>query len=257
MTGNVVRITEDLQGFGTQPFEGPLDLLLYLVQQDEIDVYDIPIAQITHQYLAYLEAMQEFDLEIAGEFILMASTLIRIKTQMLLPRPEEEREEFEDPRSELVKALLEYRQFKQAAQELEKRGQVWLRRYCSGGDGIEPEVDYVLNKVDVTALMIAFGEVLLRAKEERVHHIEHEEIPIEARIEHVIRLLEQHGGVEFRQLFEDDFRRHVVLVTFMAILELARLGQISIRQVQLLGKIWIYPVALNLDNALRYYEERS
>lgn len=255
MIGNFVNIAEDMQGYGTQPFEGPLDLLLYLIQQDEIDIYDIPIAQITQQYLAYLEAMKELDLEVAGEFILMASTLIRIKAQMLLPRPEEEANEFDDPRSELVKALLEYKQYKQAAEELEKRGEIWLQRFAPGGtQPIEMEVEYILNQVDVTALMVAFGEVLLRAKEDKFHHVEHEEIPIEDRIKHIVYLLQNGNGAEFSELFADDPRRHVILVTFMAILELAKLGQISVKQTAVFGKIWVYPVALNLTKAIEISE---
>ncbi len=251
MIGNFVNIAEDLRGYGTQPFEGPLDLLLYLIQQDEIDIYDIPIAQITQQYLAYLEAMKELDLEVAGEFILMASTLIRIKAQMLLPRPEEETDEFEDPRSELVKALLEYKQYKQAAEELEKRGEVWLKRFTPGGvQPIETEVEYILNQVDVTSLMVAFGEVLIRASEDKSHHIEHDEIPIEERIRHIVYLLSDKGGSEFTELFADDPRRHVVLVTFMALLELTRLGQVSIKQTAVFGKIWVYPVALDMAKAI-------
>jgi segregation and condensation protein A len=255
LIGNIVNITEDLRGYGTQPFEGPLDLLLYLIQQDEVDIYDIPIAKITHQYLAYLEAMKELDLEIAGEFILMASTLIRIKAQMLLPRPDEEADEFEDPRSELVKALLEYKQYKQAASELEKRGEVWLKRYAPGGaKPIETEVEYILNQVDVTSLMVAFGEVLLRASEDNSHHIEHEEISIEERIRHIVYLLSDKGGSEFTELFADDPRRHVILVTFMALLDLARLGQISIKQATVFGKIWVYPLALDIDKAIEKHE---
>lgn len=255
MIGNIVNIAEDLRGYGTQPFEGPLDLLLYLIQQDEIDIYDIPIAQITRQYLAYLEAMKELDLEIAGEFILMASALIRIKAQMLLPRPEEETGEFEDPRSELVKALLEYKQFKQAAEDLEKRGETWLKRFTPGGvQPIETEVEYILNQVDVNSLMIAFGEVLLRANEDKSHHIEHEEIPIEERIRHIVYLIGRSGGSEFADLFADDPRRHVMLVTFMALLELARLGQISLKQTAVFGKIWVYPVALDIAKAIETNE---
>ena len=257
MTGNFISITEDLRGYGTQPFEGPLDLLLYLIRQEEIDIYDIPIAKITRQYLAYLEAMKELDLEVAGEFILMASMLIRIKAQMLLPRPEEEVEEYEDPRSELVKALLEYKRFKLAAEQLGKRGETWHKRYARGDDReiLNPEVNYVLRKVDITALMIAFGDVLIKARQERYHRVEGEDVPIEDRIRHIIALLKKNDGAEFSELFSDDPRRHVLIVTFMAVLELARLGQISIKQVTNFGKIWVYPVALDLENAIKTYED--
>jgi segregation and condensation protein A len=203
--------------------------------------------------------MKELDLEIAGEFILMASTLIRIKAQMLLPRPGDQEQEYADPRSELVKALLEYKQYKQAAEELENRGHVWLKRFGhnSNGQEIVSEPEYILNKVDVTALMVAFGEVLLRAREVKFHQVEHDEIPIESRIKHIVDLLCNGSGAEFTELFMDDPRRHVLLVTFMAILELARLGQISIKQTAVFGKIWVYPVAINLEQALGGYETSS
>lgn len=258
MTGNFIQIKEDLLGFGMQPFEGPLDLLLYLIKQDEIDIYDIPIAQITHQYLAYLEAMKELDLEIAGEFILMAAMLIRIKSQMLLPRPEEEFEEIDDPRSELVAALLEYRRYKKAAEDLGERYQNWSLR-TGRGDFPEvtgKEIQYTLKKVDITGLMVAFGEVLERAKLQHVHNVRTDEVHIEDRIKHVARILEEEqDGVEFARLFEDDTRRVVLVVTLMAILELARLGFINIKQTSIFGKIWVYPTAAKIEEAVRLYAE--
>jgi segregation and condensation protein A len=259
LAGNLIKITEDLGGYGTQPFEGPLDLLLYLIRQDEIDIYDIPIAQITHQYLAYLEAMRELDLEIAGEFILMASMLIRIKSQMLLPKTGEPEEEIEDPRSELVAALLEYKRYKQAAEDLEQKGDQWLKRYARGDNPeiAQAEVNYVLKKVDLAALMVAFSEVLERAEIQHVHHVAVDDILIEDRIRHIARLLTESEGVEFCRLFEDDQRRLVIVVTFMALLELARLGQISIKQASLFGKIWVYPVNLQVEEAIKLYAETS
>jgi segregation and condensation protein A len=256
--GNIIRITEDLQGYGMQPFEGPLDLLLYLIRQDEIDIYDIPIAQITNQYLAYLEVMKELDLEIAGEFILMASMLIRIKSQMLLPRPGDDEEEFDDPRSELVAALLEYRKFKQAAEDLGDKGQQWSMRLTRGSypEVGGKEINYTLRKIDVTGLMIAFGEVLERSKLEHVHNVRTEEVHIEDRIKHVARLLKASSdGIEFKQLFEDDLRRLVIVVTFMAILEMSRLGYLRVEQSALFSKIWVYPTELDVEDAVRLYAE--
>lgn len=255
--GNIIRISEDLLGFGMKPFEGPLDLLLYLIKQDEIDIYDIPIAQITSQYLAYLEAMKELDLEIAGEFILMASMLIRIKSQMLLPRQTEEgNEEFEDPRSELVAALLEYKKFKQAADELGERSKEWSFRTSRGSfpEVSEPEVSYVLKKIDVTKLMIAFGEVLERSKLEHVHNVRTEELHIEDRIKHVSGVLKDNpNGVEFKELFMDNLQRMTIVVTFMAILEMAKMGYIKIQQSTVFSKIWVYPTELNVEDAINLY----
>lgn len=259
MTGSIVKITEDLRGYGVQPFEGPLDLLLYLIKRDEIDIYDIPIARITSQYLAYLEAMEELDLDIAGEFILMAAMLIRIKSQMLIPRQDEIETEIEDPRSELIAALQEYKRFKQAADDLDHRGQEWIKRFDRGShpEIFEPEVNYVLRKVDITALMIAFSEVMERAKTQAVHQIAADEVSIEDRIRYIANLLSNSDGLEFHQLFEDDPRRLVIVVTFVALLELARLNQISIKQSALFGKIWIYPTNLQVEEAIKLYAASS
>jgi segregation and condensation protein A len=256
LTGNenIIKIAEDLGGWGMQPFEGPLDLLLYLIKQDEIDIYDIPIAQITQQYLAYLEAMKELDLEIAGEFILMASMLIRIKSQMLLPKTGDEEEEFDDPRSELVAALLEYKKFKQAAEELGDKGKSWSLRMSRGSfpEIVDPEITYTLRKLDVTGLMIAFGEVLERSKIEHVHNVRTEAIHIEDRIKHIARFMkDKPDGVEFKQLFEDDMRRLVIVVTFMAILEMSRMGYLKIQQSSLFSNIWVYPTGQDIEEATR------
>lgn len=256
MTGNIIKISEDLCGYGSQPFEGPLDLLLYLINQDEIDIYDIPIAEITHQYLAYLEAMKELDLDVAGEFILMASMLIRIKAQMLLPPIQEDETEFEDPRSELVAALLEYKKFKQAAEDLNRREEVWLKRYSRGKypETTDSEVNYIIGKVDITALMMAFGEALTRAKAPSFHQVSGEEVHIEDRIRYIATCLTP-DGVEFSELFADDPRRVVMVATFIAILELARIGQVRLKQYSIFGKLWVYPVNLNVEKAIRIYAE--
>ncbi|MCP4583407.1 MAG: segregation/condensation protein A [candidate division Zixibacteria bacterium] len=258
MTGNMITISEDLLGYGVQPFEGPLDLLLYLIKQDEVDIYDIPIAKITSQYLAYLEAMKELDLEIAGEFILMASMLIRIKSQMLMPKPEDEELDIDDPRSELVAALLEYKKFKQAAEDLGQRSNDWSIRSGRGDfpEIAEPEVSYVLGKIDIANLMIAFGEVLERAKRENVHNVRTEEIHIEDRIKRIAKVMSDNSeGCEFYQLFEDDPRRPVLIVTFIAILELSRLGHINIKQSTNFSKIWVYPTELKIEDAIELYAE--
>jgi len=258
LNDNFIRISEDLLGYGVQPFEGPLDLLLYLIKQDEIDIYDIPVAKITANYLAYLETMKELDLEIAGEFILTASMLIRIKSQMLIPRGDGEDVEVDDPRSELVAALLEYKKFKEAADDLKGREADWTKRYGRGDQPeiIEPEVNYVLRKVDVTALMISFAEVLKRAPIDADHQVGTEEVHIEDRIRHIANLLSANsGGIEFTSLFEDDPRRLVMVVTFVALLELTRMQQIKIKQAKNFGKIWIYPDNLQLDEAIKLYAE--
>lgn len=254
---NLIKISEDLRGYGIQPFEGPLDLLLYLIKQDEVDIYDIPIAKITKQYLTYLETMEDLNLEVAGEFILMAAMLIRLKTQMLLPKMEEDDTETYDPRSELVEALLEYRKYKQAAEELGERGKEWSKRFkrYDYSEVVEPEVNYVLRKIDMTSLMIAFSEVMERAKTEAIHQVAADEVYIEDRIRHITELLSNNERLEFYKLFEDDPRRIVIVVTFAALLELVRLNQISLRQSSSFGKIWVYPINLQVEEAIRLYAE--
>jgi len=256
LTGKIVKISEDLRGYGTQPFEGPLDLLLYLINQGEIDIYDIPIAEITHQYLSYLEAMKELDLEVAGEFMVMASMLIRIKARMLLPQVKKDDSELEDPRSELVAALLEYKKFKQASENLNSRGEIWLKRFCKGSDieTMDSKVNYVLRKVDITTLMIAFGEVLSRAKSESFHQVSGDDIYIEDRIKYIATCLTP-DGAEFSELFADDPRRIVIVTTFIAILELACIGQIRLKQHSIFGKLWVYPANLNIEEAIKIYAE--
>lgn len=255
MTGDFIKIESDGLNWGTHTFEGPLDLLLYLIQQDEIDIYDIPIAQITRQYLAYLEAMKVLDLEIAGEFILMAATLIRIKAQMLLPAKSDEKQEYEDPRSSLVQALIEYRQFKMAAEELKQSGETWQRRHPRGKQygGIIPQINYQLEPVDINALMLAFGNLLRESRIVGDHLVEADEVSIDDRIGKIIDLLESKVKLEFSELFEDDPRRIVMAVTFMALLELARLGQLLLRQTSPFGKIWVERGSLNRKKALEIY----
>jgi segregation and condensation protein A len=217
--------------FELEAFDGPLDLLLYLIRKDEVDIYDIPIAQITKQYLSYIEACHELNLEVAGEFLYMAAMLIRIKAQLLLPRPESD-EEVDDPRSELVNALLEYKRIKLASAKLEELAQAQMRRYprldSSVSDLPRPEPELV--RVDVASLMIAFGDLLRRAPKESLYEIRPQEITVEMRKEHILSLLEDKGSFEFDELFLDDPRKIVMVVTFIAILELIKSGVLKIEQ---------------------------
>jgi segregation and condensation protein A len=216
--------------FELEAFDGPLDLLLYLIRKDEVDIYDIPIAQITRQYLGYVEACRELNLEVAGEFLYMAAMLIRIKAQMLLPQPESE--EIEDPRNELVNALLEYRKIKQASSLLEDLAQVQLRRYPRLDSSLSdlPKLEPELVRVDVASLMIAFGDLLRRIPQESLYEIRPQEITVEMRKEHIYSLLEGRSSLEFEELFGDDPRKIVMVVTFIAILELIKSGILRVEQ---------------------------
>ncbi len=227
--------------FELEAFDGPLDLLLYLIKKEEVDIYDIPIAQITKQYLAYLDACRELNLEIAGEFLYMASVLIRIKAQMLLPRPQDE-ELWEDPRTELVNALLEYKKIKKITESLEmmaaNRAMRHERRGQSSQDipGPEPQ----LLKVDLTALMIAFGELMSRVRPETAYDVGREEITVDRRREHILGLFEKERSIEFEKLFLDDPRKIVMVVTFIAILELVKVMILRVEQAERFSTIRVY-----------------
>jgi segregation and condensation protein A len=217
--------------FELEAFDGPLDLLLYLIRKEEVDIYDIPIAEITRQYLSYLEACRELDLEVAGEFLYMAAMLIRIKAQMLLPRPESV-EEIEDPRTELVNALLEYKRIKQAASMLEEMAHSQGMRYPRLDSPVAdlPRMEPELIRVDIAGLMIAFGDLLRRAPRESLYEVRPQEINIEMRRQHILLLMEDRSFVEFDELFADDPRKIVMVVTFIAVLELIKSGVLRVEQ---------------------------
>ncbi len=224
-----------------EAFEGPLDLLLFLIKRDKVDIYDIPIARITKQYLEYIELMEELNLDVAGEFIVMAATLMRIKVRMLLPRTQDEEEE-EDPREGLVLALLEYRKFKEAAQILKAKGEEqsrWFPRTDVSFLGELPE-DEVLVEATLHDLIFAFKRILDTQPKETFHTIDYPKVGVEERIEHVLSRLAQKDGLVFAELFSDTPIKLVMVVTFMAILELIRLQRIHIRQTRQFSEIWVY-----------------
>jgi segregation and condensation protein A len=219
-------------------YEGPLDLLLFLIQKDEIDIYDIPIAHITEQYLSYLELMEELQLAVAGEFFVMAATLMEIKSAMLLPRAEVPAGELEDPRAALVAQLLEYRKYKNAAAALTERESDQMSKYPAGGDG--RFVNEGEEGEPIFALLRAFREVLARAPEARDVMPGRHGPTLEERIKYLRGRLKSAGGrVRFEDLFEGP--RLVVVVTFLALLELLRIGECRVRQDRTFEEIWVYP----------------
>ncbi len=223
-----------------EKFEGPLDLLLYLIKKDEIDIYDIPVARITRQYLEYVEIMKMLNLDIAGEFILMAATLINIKSRMLLPRPEED--ESEDPREALIMALLEYEKFKQASEvlrEKESAEQQFLRRQDYSFLDLAPEETFTL-EATIFDLMRAFKEALENLENDIYHTVRIEDVSIEERVEIIERMLSERGQASFQELYSDSPYRLVVIVTFLAILELIKLNRLVLRQAIPFGPIRIY-----------------
>ena len=222
-------------------FEGPLDLLLFLIKRDEIDIYDIPVAHVTRQYLEYIELMKVLNLEVAGEFIVMAATLIRIKARMLLPRTPDEEEE-EDPREELVQALLEYRKYKEAAGVLkgrqEEQSRWFPRTDFSFLDKLPKEE--ILVEASLYDLMSAFKKILDSHPQETFHTVDYPKVTIDERIEYVLNFLAQKDGAVFTELFLDTPVKLVMVVTFMAILELIRLQKIYIRQTKHFSEIWVF-----------------
>ncbi len=227
-------------------FEGPLDLLLHLIKKHELSIYDIPISLITTQYLQTLRLMHELDLDVAGEFLVMAATLIHIKSRTLLPRPETaagvEGEE-EDPRDALVRRLLEHQKFKAAAELLHEREQVrsaqWLRpdeRVAAiAGDDYEPELE-----VDLFSLLNAFQSVVDRARMRPKVLLPPEQVPIEVRIEQLLSRLSETEACGFEELFADVQDRAGLIVTFLALLEMIRLKIVRVFQVGSFGPIRVY-----------------
>lgn len=218
-------------------FEGPLDLLLHLIKKNEVDIYDIPIAVITEQYLEYIDIMKEMNLDFAGEFLVMAATLVHIKSKMLLPvdaeAPEEEEEGF-DPREELVRRLLEYQRYKEAAKDLGSRnllGRDVFRR-GSGVDLEELEEGAGLMSVSVFDLMEALKGVLARAPKERAIELTVERFKIADKINFVMERLNAEKSATFTSLFENDATRGEIVVTFLAILELCKLVLIKVHQTE-------------------------
>ncbi len=228
--------------FKLTAFEGPLDLLLHLIREHKIDIYDIPIMDITRQYLDYIEFLKELNLEIAGEFLVMAATLIHIKSKMLLPAEEEQEEELlEDPRSELVRRLLEYQAYKDSSLSLRKREEVWknvFHRNATDKDGIEFEPEPILIEANVFDLISAFQQLLAKAPPQ-VLEITRETLTVADKINFIVERLESEDGVRFEDLFEENFTKVTLVVTFLALLEMIRLGLAKIYQEKAFGSIWI------------------
>jgi segregation and condensation protein A len=220
-------------------FEGPLDLLLYLIKKDEIDIYDIPIARITEQYLAYLELMQELDISVAGDFLVMASTLIYIKSKMLLPpEPKVDGEEdlSDDPRAELVERLLEYQKFKSAAQMLYSRGEIESACYTRGPletDSNNPEVSTTLFD-----MLRVFREVLKRAEAQIEMEIARDEMTIAEKLAQIHAMLEERERINVLELFEISRSKRELIITFLALLELVKEWKIYLIQDKPFGDIF-------------------
>lgn len=227
-------------------FEGPLDLLLHLIKKHELDIYDIPIALITKQYLEYINIMEELQLDVAGDFLVMAATLIHIKSRSLLPRPAPEQEDpEEDPRDALVRRLVEHQKFKAAAELLHDRetvrsaqmGRPDERIAALAGEGLDKEPEL---EVDLFSLMTAFKAVVDRAKQRPAAYLPMEQMPLEQRIDQLMRRLEGVEALGFEELFDDVAHRGDLIVTFLAVLEMIRLKVLRVYQSGAGGPIRVY-----------------
>jgi len=234
----------DAYSVALEAFQGPLDLLIHLIKKNEVNIYDIPIALITRQYLEYIELMTELDLDVAGEFLVMAATLIHIKSRMLLPRPDPAQEDDEDdPRKALVDRLLEYQKFKIAGNLLHERETLrsaqWQRPDQAvadiAGEKVEPEVE-----VDLFSLMAAFKAVLDRAKSKPTVRIPEAQVSIEDRIAQLLGRLSESQACGFEELFEDAHSKPALIVTFLALLEMIRLKIVRVFQAGMFGAIRVY-----------------
>jgi len=223
-------------------FEGPLDLLLYLIKRNHINIYDIPISQITGQYLQYLELMRLLDLGIAGEFLVMAATLMHIKSKMLLPPEEVEPEAEEiDPRAELVKKLLEYKKFKEAAGFLEDRETVQRKIFkrINPGAEVEPEEE-VFFETSLFDLISAFSKALKEIPKDIFREIIEDEFTVEGKIHDLLHLLVKKRKLGLSELFDVAKNKYEIIVTFLAVLELIRQKEIVAAQKGLFGDIFIF-----------------
>lgn len=225
-------------------FEGPLDLLLHLIKKEDVDIYDIPISKVLHQYLEYLDLAKDLNIDLAGEFIEMASELAYIKSKMLLPEPETEAEEGTDPRADLVARLLEYQRYKMAAQSLLERpllGRDVFSRPPSetGADAVDPEME-----ADTLALLTAFQKLLKRLPKDQYHEVRQIRMGVAERILELTEFLKGKDQVVFEDLFTGVASRGELIVTFLALLEMAKQRLVKVHQEAVRHQIFIRPLLL-------------
>ena len=225
-----------------ETFRGPLDLLLFLVKRNEVDICDIPIAKVTEQFIDYLNVLQMIDVEGVGDFLVMAATLMEIKSRMLLPRPEELTDGDEDPRLELVRQLLEYKKFKDAAALLEEQAERQMARMARLPLEIPPPPDpsqQPLQRVELWDLVSAFGRLMRETAALAPKQIVMDETPIHVHMERIVALLQEKGRVPFTDVFTPPHNRGRLLGLFLAILELIKARRIHAEQPDLFANIWL------------------
>jgi len=222
-----------------EAFEGPLDLLLYLIKRQNLEILDIPIAEITRQYMEYVELMKELQLELAAEYLVMAAMLAEIKSRMLLPRPSEAEGEEEDPRAELVRRLQEYERFKQAAEDIDTLPRVGRDTFVAEAELADRKVVRLPPRVDMRDLLLAVKEVMARAEMFAHHHIQREPLSVRERMSHVLSKVKGSAFTDFTALFTLEEGRSGVVVTLLAILELLKQSTIEIVQTDPYGAIHV------------------
>ncbi|HEX4153463.1 MAG TPA: ScpA family protein [Steroidobacteraceae bacterium] len=229
-----------------EAFEGPLDLLLYLIRRQNLDILDIPIAEITRQYTRYIELMQVLQLELAGEYLLMAATLAEVKSRMLLPRVHSPDTEEGDPRAELVRRLQEYERFKRAAEGIDRIPRMERDTWVASAELADRKVVRIPPQVTLQEMLLAFQEVLSRSDMFAHHHVQREPLSVRQRMTDVLSALNGSSFMDFVRLFRPEEGRRGVTVTFVAILELLKEGLIDIVQTETYG-----PLHVRLGNPAR------
>lgn len=233
-------------------FEGPLDLLLFFIKRDELDIYDIPISLITKEFLEYVNLIKILDLEVAGDFILMASTLMHIKARMLLPREVDEKGEEIDPRSGLIQALLEYKKYKEMSEELSffesnQRKKKFRGNFEADISVSPPEYEVLLKNVSIYDLAKAFKHIIQEIKVQPVHQIIKTNVTIDEQIEFILERFNEKSEIHFLSLVENLREKIRIVVTFIALLELVKVHRIGIKQSAEFNDFVIYRIDNGLD----------
>jgi segregation and condensation protein A len=226
-------------------FRGPLDLLLYLVRKHEVEIVDLPIAPITDQFLDYLSLLKELDVNAVGDFLEMASTLVEIKSRSVLPRGGEVEDDLSDPRQELVRRLLEYKKFKDAASMLDERGRGWQQRFARRANDLPARSrdlsEEEIHEVELWDLVSAFGRIMRDVDSNRPSNIVYDDTPIHVYMSQITQRLAEQGELRLRDLLRPDMHKSAMIGVFLAILELVRHKQAKAEQKGLFSEIWVYP----------------
>jgi segregation and condensation protein A len=247
-------------------FRGPLDLLLYLVRKHEVEIVDIPIAMITEQYLGYLAVLEQLDVNAVGDFLAMAAWLIEIKSQQVLPRSDEVQEELDDPRQELVRRLLEYKKYRDAASMLEDRGRAWQQHYPRLGNDLARRernlADEPIQEVELWDLVSAFGRIIRESVAAKPSNIVYDDTPIRVYMERIHARLVARGQLAFSDLFDANMHKSALMSIFLAVLELVRHHRVRVEQNELFGEIWVLPelncaAPLDLSDVDNYEHAKS